>query len=403
MAGEFEIHRHMRDVESALDRTQADEEVCAANKALISSFAKDRLAKGIGKLRVAKCIYCLRYMAHWLKIPYSEATKDDLIQLVGEMENQPYSEHSKHDFKACLKLFYKWHKGNDEVYPPEIHWLRSKLRNVVHKLPEELLTEDEVLRMAEKAENTRDKAFILVLYESGCRIGEILSLKIKNVIFDQYGAILRVTGKTGDRRVRIISSTPALSAWIQIHAKADNPDNSLWPPLNTSHKYHDHCVDHQSMYQMLKTLAVRAGIKKRVFPHLFRHSRATALAGKLTEAQMKEYFGWTQGSSMAAIYVHMSGRDVDNALLALQGIVKPEEKREEKMVLHPCPRCQEKNSPASKFCTRCGSPMEIQLMVQAESVRKGGDDVMNTLMQNAEFKEFLLKKVVEMKLTPKLA
>ena len=73
------------------------------------------------------------------------------------------------------------------------------------------------------------------------------------------------------------------------------------------------------------------------------------------------------------------------------------------MVLHPCPRCQEKNSPASKFCTRCGSPMEIQLMVQAESVRKGGDDVMNTLMQNAEFKEFLLKKVVEMKLTPKLA
>ena len=118
---------------------------------------------------------------------------------------------------------------------------------------------------------------------------------------------------------------------------------------------------------------------------------------------MKEYFGWTQGSSMAAIYVHMSGRDVDNALLALQGIVKPEEKREEKMTLHTCPRCQEKNSPAFKFCTRCGSPMDLTELIQAEDVRKSGDEVLNTLMKNVEFKEFLLKKVVEMKLVPKLA
>jgi len=170
MAGDFEIHRHMKDVEGALRRTQADKDVCKANKEIISSFAKDRLAKGIGKLRVSKCIYCLRYMAHWLKKPYTDATKDDLIQLIGEVENKPYSEHSKHDFKAVLKLFYKWIKGNDEVYPPEISWLRSKLRNVVHKLPEELLTEEEILRMAQKAESPRDRAFVLVLYESGCRI-----------------------------------------------------------------------------------------------------------------------------------------------------------------------------------------------------------------------------------------
>ena len=35
---------------------------------------------------------------------------------------------------------------------------------------------------------------------------------------------------------------------------------------------------------------------------------------------MKEHFGWVQGSEMAATYVHLSGRDVDNALLKLQGL-----------------------------------------------------------------------------------
>ncbi|WP_394344768.1 hypothetical protein [Salinigranum halophilum] len=52
-------------------------------------------------------------------------------------------------------------------------------------------------------------------------------------------------------------------------------------------------------------------------PHHFRHSRATHLANWLTEAQLCEWFGWVQGSNVPARYVHLSGRDIDNAYLAL--------------------------------------------------------------------------------------
>ncbi|RLF00099.1 MAG: hypothetical protein DRJ59_07465 [Thermoprotei archaeon] len=44
-------------------------------------------------------------------------------------------------------------------------------------LSEELLTEEEVKRLVKHATNLRDKALILTLYESGCRIGELLSLR----------------------------------------------------------------------------------------------------------------------------------------------------------------------------------------------------------------------------------
>ena len=163
-----------------------------------------------------------------MKKPFFKATKDNLIALVGELNSiSKYSEHTKYDFKVVLKMFYKWLKGNDEFFPPEIAWLKKDMKHQRHKLPEELLTEDEVLMMANRADNLRDKALILVLYETGCRIGELISLSIKNVIFDQYGAILRVTGKTGDRRVRIISSSSALASWMNIHPRRDSPDSLL--------------------------------------------------------------------------------------------------------------------------------------------------------------------------------
>ena len=396
MVNGFEMHRSQKNFDQATARLETDNDICSENKKLILSFAKIRLAKGSSRLRVVKCMYCMRYLARWYGKPFNNATKNELIELVGEIENQKYAENTKYDFKIVLKMFFKCIKGDDETFPPEIAWLKPKLNNHAHKLPEELITEEEVFKMAETADNPRDKALILALYETGCRIGEMLSLRMKNVIFDQYGAILRVTGKTGDRRVRIITSAPALSAWVGTYGEAKNPEAPLWPPLSSSHKYKGQPAEYRSVHVRIKEIALKAGVNKRIYPHLFRHSRATFLAGKLTEAQMKEYFGWVQSSEMAATYVHLSGRDVDNALLSLQGMVKPEDKKEELFKVCFCKRCREKNSPTAKFCLRCGTPMDETIAAAVEDERKAGDNLMNRLMKDADFKELLLRKAVEL-------
>ena len=211
---EFEVHSSSANVDRALLRLSRERRVCERNKELLVKFSQDRLARGVSRLRTVKCLYVLRYLAIWHRTSFEEATKESLTQLVNEVECKPLSAASKHDFKAILKVFFKWLKGNDDEYPPEIKWLKPKMKQK-YKLPEELLTEDEVMRLAKAADHPRDRALVLVLYETGCRIGEILTLKMKNIQFDQYGAILKVTGKTGDRRVRIISSAPALSTWIR--------------------------------------------------------------------------------------------------------------------------------------------------------------------------------------------
>jgi len=395
----FGLYNYPRRLERALANMEKDSGVSEKNRQLIVSFSKVRLARGSGHGRVAKVVYCMRNMAIWLNKPFEEATKDDIISMVGGLETNPkYSEHTKYDYKIVLKLFYKWLKGDDETVPNEVKWLKPKLRNERHKLPEDLITEDEVMQLVEAAEHPRDRAIVLVLYESGCRIGELLSLKMQNVKFDQYGAVLRVTGKTGDRRVRVISSAPALASWIDIYSKAKDPKAPLWPPRSANKKMHNDilCMDHRSVYEMLRKLAKKAGLRKHINPHLFRHSRATVLAGKLTEAQMKEYFGWVQGSEMASTYVHLSGRDVDNALLKLQGMTHEESEKEEKIKIQCCQRCKSNNSPVSKFCNRCGLPLGENVITEIEKERKASDNMMNKLMEDGEFKDFMMKKIYEM-------
>ena len=91
--------------------------------------------------------------------------------------------------------------------------------------PDSMITQDEVRRMIDSATNARDRALISKLYDSGCRIGEIATLRIRDVGFDNYGAVLKVTGKTGFRNVRIIGdSVTYMRAWLDNHPERNNLD-----------------------------------------------------------------------------------------------------------------------------------------------------------------------------------
>jgi ribosomal protein L37E len=165
--------------------------------------------------------------------------------------------------------------------------------------------------------------------------------------------------------------------------------------LGLSNRNKNELLEYPGVQMFLKKLARRAGIKKRVNPHSFRHARATHLANFLTEAQMKQYFGWVQGSGMASIYVHLSGRDVDNALLKLNGISTTEDgKKEELLKTVSCPRCQQQNTPVSKFCSRCGSPLVIQTALEMEELRANGDAVINELVKDEQIQEIIVKKIM---------
>ena len=326
----------------------------------------------------------MQYLGMLIKKPFKEWDKEDVKEVVKHIHyKEEWDEHTKKDYKASLRKFFKWLRDTED-YPEEVRWIKTNPPgNYKRRLPEEILTEDEIRKMYETADNPRDRALVSVIYQTGCRVGEILSLKLKHVQADEYGIVLSVNGKTGQRRVRIIETSP-LVKWLEVHPFKDNPESALWlTKYGRSRRISEDNVkyfplDYAGIRDMLKDLAKRCGIKKRVNPHSIRHARCTHMASKLTEAQMKEYFGWVQGSKMASVYVHLSGRDVDEAILKAYGIIKNDEQEQKPKIIN-CLRCKEKNDSLSLFCKRCGTPLTLETAIEylpkIEEKQKEKDDV----------------------------
>jgi len=395
----FDVHNISGRLEWARKAIERDEKIIPENKKLIFEFDRYIVGLGLKHERRYKYFNQLRWLSKALGKPYPEATKEDMIRVVGGVEQEKITEWSKVDRKVAIKRFYKWLKCNDESYPPEVRWFRCRIKNDRCKLPEELLTVEDITKMTDMAIHPRNKAFVAGLYESGSRISEFLTIQMKNVVFDNAGAILRVTGKTGDRRIRIVSSVPLLSAWLERHPHRDNPEAYVWLRNLRRGSQDIYPMGYVSARKLIVNIAKDAGITKRVNPHSFRHSRATALANKLTEAQMKEHFGWVQGSDMAGVYVHLSGRDVDDAVLETYGkkiVDKPESNNPASSV---CKACNSGNAPGAKFCSSCGSQL-VKEPEKEKPAASGTAAVLTELMKDPQIRDILLQKLLGMSKSP---
>ena len=285
------------------------------NKTQLLKFKRFLLVeKSLKPVRVVKYLYTLRIVLGWLgNKSCTDADKEDLLSIVERIDSNGFKDWTKHDYKLVVRVFWQW-LGKDEL----VSWIKvNKVSN--SKLPEELLTPDEIQDMVIAAKNARNRAIIAVLYESNTRIGEFGSLRIKHIVFeiirDTLTAVLIVNGKTGMRRIRIVQSAPYLQEWIRQHPGGYDPEAWVW--INLRAQKSSQPVKYAALRKVLKECAEMAGIKKNVHPHLLRHSRSTYLANHLTESQLCYYSGWVIGSDMAATYVHLSGKDIDNTILEM--------------------------------------------------------------------------------------
>ncbi|MBW2969095.1 tyrosine-type recombinase/integrase [Candidatus Woesearchaeota archaeon] len=386
--------------EKAIKKSKISEK----NKKLIIDFKKYLITNGLSKPRILKYMEVLKLNALRINKDFDKVTKEDMMDYISTIEQKNYSEHTKHTYKVITKKFFQWlKKSEDKEYPPEVKWIKTIIRKDRYTLPSEgdLITEKDIQKLLDNAKTHRDKALIACLWESGCRIGEIGTLKIKEIVFDEYGCIFNVTGKTGPRQIRVINAAPYLANWLSIHPDRDNREQFVWVSSRGITKGKP--MKYAAICRMLKDLFKETSIRKRCNPHIFRHSRATFLANHLTEFQMNRYFGWVQGSDMPSTYVHLSGKDTDEALLRINGVVRADKKDRVLLTPQKCPRCETINSHESKFCTKCGAVIDLKEAIILEEnkqkvkvKRDQMDLLMNMMMKDPEVVDVIRKKIEKM-------
>jgi len=300
---------------------------------------------------------------------YREIDADDIGAWLRWLDSNGFSKHTTNTYRRRVKTFLR------RIENPNFNEL--KVVKVRKELPNGVLSKEEVRALIDACDNQRDRALVFLLYETGARPGEILGLRIGDVRFDRYGAVVVVSGKTGGRRLRLIESVPDLQLWLSMHPDRDNPDAPLWPSKRGSKAG----IGIATLEWVLSRCARRAGLNRQVKPYLLRHTRATHLANVLTEAQMREYFGWSKTSDVPEVYVHLSGRDVDAALLKHYGVVERGEKDENALSPKQCPRCRRQNPPSAKFCSLCGMPLGVPEAMAAQERLDRSKRVVETLVK----------------------
>ncbi len=189
-----------------------------------------------------------------------------------------------------------------------VDWIEIKKPKETLK-SDDILTTDEVNKMIQNTDSHYYKALIAFLFESGARFGEIQLLKYKDFTETDGGMIINIpTVKTsaGFRKMILPYSSQYIRN-LKVYVAGKDDDKVF---------YLQNCQTNT----MLKTIAAKAGIKKPITPHKFRHAQATNMVQLgYNEAIIRKKLGWSATSTMIARYEHLNDDEVINATLQNQG------------------------------------------------------------------------------------
>jgi len=211
---------------------------------------------------------------------------------------------------SAIKCFYKYvcHQPNKFKY---IEY--SKRCN---KLPI-VLSIEEVQRIIFTASNLKHKTILCLMYSTGIRVGEVISLKISDI--DSSRMIINIRDAKGgtDRQVPL---DPTLLELLRVYFKQYRPKEYLFngedKNRNFASKYSE-----SSIRQFLQKYADEAQIKKRVHPHLIRHCHATHLLESGIDLSIIQRILGHKNLSTTQIYTHVSHNLISSVRTPLQFIL----------------------------------------------------------------------------------
>ncbi len=154
-----------------------------------------------------------------------------------------------------------------------------------------------------KAEGGRNKAILETMYSCGLRVSEVVNLKISQLYLDV--GFIRVIGKGDKERLVPVGSSAIkyISIYkkdIRVHHEVKKGSEDVLFLNNRGSK-----LSRVMIFYIIKDLALKAGIKKTVSPHTFRHSFATHLVeGGADLRAVQEMLGHVSITT-TEIYTHL--------------------------------------------------------------------------------------------------
>jgi integrase/recombinase XerD len=207
-------------------------------------------------------------------------TLSHIEQFLGELSDLELSPGTIARNISSIRSFHEFAvvENYAEANPAELVDLPKKAA----KLPE-VLSASEVFKIIDQADRTtdagiRDAAILETLYATGMRVSELTGLELDNLYFEI--GFIRVTGKGNKERLVPVGTMAqsAIEHYIESsREKFINPKKRSKTENKLFLNQRGSPLSRMSIWNIVNKYALKAGIEKNVYPHIFRHSFATHL------------------------------------------------------------------------------------------------------------------------------
>ncbi|MCH7800489.1 MAG: site-specific tyrosine recombinase XerD [Chloroflexi bacterium] len=241
---------------------------------------------------------------------WSDIGDDDIAAYVLHLHDLGYSDTTRARKVASAKSMFGFLVQEGEVQRNPTENLRSP--RVGRSLPEALTVEEvERLLSAPNSQNTpeslRDRAMLELLYATGMRVTEMVSLDIDDI--DLIGGSVRCLGKGGKERMIPIHprAVEAVSAYMEL-GRPDHEGKKSQRAAFLNRK--GFRLTRQGVWLILKNYVRQVGLTQKITPHTLRHSFAThLLRGGAQLRHVQELLGHASITT-TQVYTHLTSEHV---------------------------------------------------------------------------------------------
>lgn len=243
-------------------------------------------------------------------------TQEFLQRFIYEFYELGLNSRSQARIISGIKQFFNFLILDDEIKEDPSEFL--ELPRIGLKLPEVLTIEEidliiETIDLTTK-EGHRNKAIIETLYSCGLRVSELVNLRFEELFFNE--GFIRVIGKGNKQRLVPVSASVEKEVGIYLDNFRSNQDvksgNESFVFLNRRGVK----LTRVMIFTIVKRLIEKAGIRKNVSPHTFRHSFAThMLEGGANLRAIQEMLGH-ESITTTEVYTHLDQSFIKEAIIS---------------------------------------------------------------------------------------
>ncbi|KKP87513.1 MAG: Tyrosine recombinase XerD [Candidatus Nomurabacteria bacterium GW2011_GWA2_35_80] len=228
------------------------------------------------------------------------------IKIKGQVETS-MKKNTQNYYLIALRVFLKYLMKNEiqTLSPDRIELAKIKERSL------DLITVEELNRLlagpnGSDLKNLRDKAILELFFSTGLRVSELTSLdRDLNLSKGEFS----IRGKGEKVRVVFLSET-ARKAIKEYLAKRKDMEEAMFIQISTVNKKNFSRLTPRSIERIVKYYAIKAGISKKVTPHIIRHSFATDLLQNGADIRSVQMMLGHSNISTTQIYTHITDKQL---------------------------------------------------------------------------------------------